>query len=513
MIATFQSDLFLSLLLENKLRTLGAPLPAQTPSARSSRDSGYGQSISPNVISSMGVDEDIYEEEEEAGGEFGDALEEEIEDAGAPLLSGPKGDESPESEIERTFQGNKTPPVTDNEATFNLVPPTPSRPLELDPHDSSSSDVDQSEPIALVTRRVPSEGATVDLSRRISFNSSVRIAGGVRSSSRQHVHSTLSDDFFSPVASTSTLPPSLESPSQANERTPLVPRHPPNSRGTSPSSRSRRASNISLTPYHSTSTPTTSGFPSRSSSPCSSIYAPLTQPKQHCPSPMMVRPPAKKAKVGITFNEYLRGREQENQEDVVRGYRELVEDQRQKRERAESRRAKRAADVARRATVLGSAWSTFLGLMSLGIVGLGRSRGAAMEWAGSNVYGRRRGGEVDVEDAGAEDAEEIRTAKRKRSMLSVSAFDDSSEEDEDDIAEARLLDPSPSASMNSESRKSKSTEDVIFGVAPGRYIRFDWWAWKLRELMVYVGAMLRFWWERWVGAPPEDAQRSQYQTI
>lgn len=257
---------------------------------------------------------DQQEESEEDGGfRDGENLELVAELGGeTSSLYGMRGEEQG-SALSRTTTADD-----DCEDTFRLCPPTPS---SIVPPPSSLSDPTS---FARVTAIMP------DTSRRISFNSSVRISGGIRSS---HRRPPLHTDLFSPS------PPS--SASNLDHRTDAYAR----TRSVSPSGRQPRdASNSSsqLGPERHGST-NTSGFPSRSSSPCSSIYAPLQPPSNTVPTSTMFvprpMPGASRDRDGSGlrgFRDYLLGggdgsSDEEEVDGRRMGYRSLLEAQRIKK--------------------------------------------------------------------------------------------------------------------------------------------------------------------------------------
>lgn len=321
-----------------------------------------------------------------------------------------------------------------------LIPPTPSQP-EQPPFEAD-----------LLTHRVPSSSIPDHPSRRISFNSSVRISGGIRPSRPRHP-SLAQTDLFSPLASST--------PHLPTERTPLVPSH-PRSRSASPSIHNRTSSSGSLIPYSyaRSTTPTTSGRPSRSSSPCSSIYAPLHPPSASCPSTTLLRLPQKQ---GTSFRSYLTGREEEEEGT---GYHQLVEAQRRKRIRIEKRKSEERPGR--------TVWEMVREMMANGVAGAGR-RGGGMVRPVEREPGRK--------------------VKRRSSMLSVSSLS----EDEE-------------GPTTGEERKVKTTVDVMFGEAPGRWTRWSWWSWKTGRVVegIGIGACLG---RCWRGEERGEEDRGAYEEV
>mgnify|MGYP001559934686 FL=1 len=401
---------------EEKLRRLSKP-------STSHGDSGYGSSRS--VASSnlnfqdSGIHDEMEEEEEEArlAEQLDGAKDEEVEAGEGLLWNGGDGatDSGEEDNGARTSYATD---LTSNVGTpqgspseVRLIPPTPSQ------LDGPSTDA------VGLTYRVPSSTLPDHPSRRISFNSSVRISGGIRPSRPRHSSLAQQPDLFSPLTPSHPHPPT--------ERSPLVSTH-PRSRSSSPSVHNRTSSSGSLIPYSyaRSTTPTTSGRPSRSSSPCSSIYAPLHAPSSTCPSTTLLRLPQKQG----SFRAYLTGREEEEEQ----GYHQLVEAQRRKKARIE----KRKEEERPRRTV----WETIREMLKNGVAGAGRRGGGML---------------LPVE------RETGRSVRRRGSMLSVSSVEESEEE--------------PPA------RKGKTSVDVMFGEAPGRWASWSWWSWKSGRVVEGIG--------------------------
>ncbi|GAA5989499.1 hypothetical protein JCM5350_005938 [Sporobolomyces pararoseus] len=277
--------------------------------------------------------------------------------------------------------------------------------------DDGEADLSGNDEIERLNRRVhPFENMTT--AQRISFSNSVRISGGIHT--RPHRHRP-------PIETSSNFPrrsPSNERSNPHSHHREARPETAPSpllvasvtssssnvnspSRATSPSGRSsttslnvlvapkpRRLSSSShlsssgynpAFPYYYSASPG-SQIPSRGSSPCSSIYAPLQPPSKHTPNPLFVRPSPRllqrqqstsggggSTTSGLSFQEYLReGYDQAFEEsddddsDVVSGgggrgrvpkspgYRELVEQQRKQRAQWEERRRRRIQDKRRK---------------------------------------------------------------------------------------------------------------------------------------------------------------------
>lgn len=221
--------------------------------------------------------------------------------------------------------------------------------------------------------------------QRISFSNSVRISGGIHT--RPHRHRLPIETFAtrrspsversnphisrdprpetapSPLLVASVTASNLNSPSRATSPSGRTSAHPssslnvlaPKPRRLSSSSHLSSNFNYIASTYYSASPG--SQIPSRGSSPCSSIYAPLQPPSKHTPNPLFVRPAPrlqrqKSGSSGLSFQEYLRDgydafEESDDDSDALSrvpkspGYRELVEQQRRKRLEWEERRRKR----------------------------------------------------------------------------------------------------------------------------------------------------------------------------
>jgi len=226
----------------------------------------------------------------------------------------------------------------------------------------------------------PFQGMTA--AQRISFSNSVRISGGIHNSQRPHRHRPAIETFprrspsaerTNPISSREPRPEATPSPLLVASVTSSSANTP--SRATSPSGRTPQHSSLNLLapkprrlsssshvssnyayPYAYSASPG-SQVPSRGSSPCSSIYAPLQPPSKHTPNPLFVRPSQRlqrnRSSSGLSFQEYLRdgydafGGSDDDSDAITPkspGYRELVEQQRRKRAKWEERRRKRGID-------------------------------------------------------------------------------------------------------------------------------------------------------------------------
>lgn len=328
-----------------------------------------------------------------------------------------------------------------SDSRMRLTPPTPSQESEVGALD-------------LTTRRHPSNMSEVPASRRISFNTSVRISGGIRS----HTHPMISHDLFSPTLNHATERYEILS----TERTPLS--LSANSSYRSPSTLQNHPSSSSLVP-RSTSGQTSSAV-SRSSSPCSSIYAPLQPPSKTCPSPSFVRTVPSPSKRSITFTEYLRGRsEEESDEESARGYRDLLAKQ-ARRKKEEKRRVRIRED--------GLLWWEQIREMARSVTGTGRRGGSG----NGGIYGATRDlhanghGSRYVEEVASRGRPKSRTTKMARTASTLSQS--STEEAEEEEEEVEVM------------RVDKTEVDMVFGLAPRRWIKLDWIVWKTEQILKAV---------------------------
>lgn len=412
-----------------------------------------------------------------------------------------------------------TPLSSSPRSQLNLIPPTPIDPeLNL----SNSSSTATTNPHARTIAATSQEVQDVLQSRRISFNASVRISGGMKSNSVKNSPSrrALKEDMFSPInaiASTSQLPErphhyraGSASPKPSNS----------SSRSVSPSQRPvahpRDVSNSSsLGPNGIAMAGTTSsGFPSRSSSPCSSIYAPLQPSSDTCPSSsIFVRPPVVKQRVGKErkkgfiegWSDYLFGRaaaeakerqdEEEEEEEEIRkeNYRQIVEEQRNKKKRGNKR--VKVVEVEESSLVIPRAEQSRLSWFweSIGInskdsgsrsTGSSKNYGAISSSTPIKSKRKSRNEIVPVEEEflGEEESpsrrrgEGRKVARRVPSNLSIQTagvFDST----KNLTVEQPVSTPFPSVPSppsNKKIRTSKSSEELRYGPTPMRYFNRDW---------------------------------------
>lgn len=297
------------------------------------------------------------------------------------------------------------------------------------------------------TLDLPADLAPVVL-QRISFGDTVRISGGIRSSSRPHLHRHVHAEIFHPpppherTSLLSSQPRPISAPSDLLVAA-VTPSAGP-SRSASPASRSRRTSmssshrsGTSFAHLHPSSqalssSPASYGA-SRSSSPCSSIYAPLQPPSKFSPNPLWVRTTSQqrglrrtRSGASLSFQDFLRSGaayaspddEDDSDEEDGSGladaadelldprgrrfgpsraeYRDLVEAQRARRERWEARRAAKEAHArAAEAKARKGArfWDRLARLLALGMAGAGPARAGAAAGAG----GGSRNGHASVQ--------------------------------------------------------------------------------------------------------------------
>ncbi|GAA5938884.1 uncharacterized protein JCM15063_004898 [Sporobolomyces koalae] len=234
----------------------------------------------------------------------------------------------------------------------------------------------------------PHRPSGLTAAQRISFSNSVRISGGIRS--RPHKHRPPIDSRMRRSPSVERTNPLARDPRPQNAPSPLLVASVTSSnantpaRAASPAGRAaslqslavlaprpRRLSSSSSFTHASYAYSVSPGsqVPSRGSSPCSSIYAPLQPPSKHTPNPHFVRPSPRlqrqQSASGLSFQEYLRkgydaleaSDEDGDDSDALvpksPGYRELVDRQRQKRMQWEQRKRKRTLEDRRKHLELG----------------------------------------------------------------------------------------------------------------------------------------------------------------
>ena len=496
---------------------------------QNTHDSGYNsQSLDAARLRSTSLSEgEEYDEEEiETNGENDDGRE-----------LGTENEREGEGLLWENGQQNTTPFSTSPVDTFTrVIPPTPAsqRPesTSLDRpgpavshhasneslvvHDVATTDEEEEEEQDYITTR--EQEAMSKESRRISFNASVRISGGIRTKPSRRA--MLESDLFSPVASTSTHHSRPRSRRASPQRT------------LSQSSHPRDASSSSLGAEGQAHSTTTSAFPSRSSSPCSSIYAPLQPSSQTCPSSaIFIRAPGSvdntknrseveskgfwNATLG-PWRDYLLGTKRnrligkEDAAKAAKGYRDLVEEQRQLRQvgpkrNHQRRRSRGASDppdpiMEEKEGLLPKVW----GLLKSGVVARGRGGGFGIATSygtnlgsGATKSGSRNGGMAQVAEEGGSRAGQHRQQQRTRrssSTLSISDLVSFNEEGTGFSSLQNSAVPAPTTitqpptssylpvfanpfenwTRNADQPKPKSTADVIYGPAPGRWITARW---------------------------------------
>ncbi|GAA5921977.1 hypothetical protein JCM3775_003446 [Rhodotorula graminis] len=309
---------------------------------------------------------------------------------------------------------------------------------------------EQNDALVAAAAQTLEQGGTLDLPadlapavlQRISFGETVRISGGIRSSSRPHRHRHVHADLFHPpppherTSLLSAQPRPISAPSDLLVAA-VTPAAGP-SRSTSPASRSRRTSmssshrsGTSFAHLHPSSqalssSPASYGA-SRSSSPCSSIYAPLQPPSKFSPNPLWVRTTSQRglrrtrSGASLSFQDFLRSgaayaspddeddSDDEDESALVdaadelldpRGrrfgparaeYRDLVEAQRARRERWEARRAAKEArvrDAEAKARKGARFWDRVARLLALGMTGAGPARASSSAGGGGSSSSR-----------------------------------------------------------------------------------------------------------------------------
>ncbi|GAA6063662.1 hypothetical protein JCM10212_001661 [Sporobolomyces blumeae] len=416
---------------------------------------------------------------------------------------------------------------------------------DLNEADLSGNDDDQ-----------PSQRA---LSQRISFSNSVRISGGIRSSNKPHKHRSALADAFTrrrsssverphlggprggarPEASPSPLlvasvtssnantPSRAQSPSGRTAAFPSLNVHAPKPRRLSSSSHVSSTFNGGGSAYPYSASPG-SQIPSRGSSPCSSIYAPLQPPAKHTPNPLHVRPSPRlqrqRSASGLSFQEYLRegydavsavGSEDEEDSDAVPprspGYRELVEQQRRKRLKWEERRRKREHDGQRRRRLEDGReaddndddessrnngfWNTIAKIFARGPSAIGAGRAGGSFGSPSVVRTPTRLPANANYGATGQTRTTTATPPRPRSILSsthapssTSLDDDSRHSPSTRHVPERVVSPRGRSSTSARrpphpapSRPAKSEVDDQFGRAPWRYLSLTFVLYSLKR--------------------------------
>lgn len=403
------------------------------------------------------------------------------------------------------------------------------------PHESPSKQV-------MVIPATPGEDEAGDESasgntsnRRISFSNSVRIGGGIRTSSRPHRHRRPPPslaDVFGPGSG------HLNKPSQRSTSLVSNTSSGPSSRSGSPSRppggllREMSAASVATllhqqptggTAYSLYSSSPGSQVPSRSSSPCSSIYAPLQASKAHCPTPMSVQPPRRPRNATLTFRDYLNSRDgNESDEEVVRGYHELVAEQRLKRERWEQRQRRHQTSPRHprsNLSALGNSdetssllgfWNRIAELLTLSAAGAsGSSRGTITVNYGAMT--------TTTKDPGTNRVIQHARPKRNRSRLSISPDPDldDSEADENDEDDGDHVAPQQKTGRGQARARRhrdqvKTEVDVRFGVAPGRWITRHWWVYKFKRLF---RSLFGCFWVRQQDHEHRDALEAAYEAL
>ncbi|BGP18567.1 hypothetical protein JCM10213_003025 [Rhodosporidiobolus nylandii] len=491
--------------LESKLEQLRAqPLPALADSE------GAAALVPP-------LEEDTLEDALES--DALSALSEVEEDAQAV------GEEEEEGQALLSFVDE--PGAIDQPRGRATSPSTRRRSLSAD-EEADASDNDGSPSRARLPTRLPPNAAPRNTAQRISFSNSVRIGGrGSHRSHRHHQHHHLQDAFLPaqipPNERTSLLGPQsrpISAPSPFLVASVTASSSPSRSISPGPSSRNRRpslpsshrSSSANFAHLHAASVYSTSPASygaSRSSSPCSSIYAPLQPSSKHTPNPLFVRPAGalrgprrSRSNSVLSFQEYLRsgGRvpfdlEADSDEEDLFGegaeedepraeYHDLVEQHRLRKSRWEARRRakearRRGRDQAARAGEGGGFWDRLAALLALGVAGSSSGRGAPTA--------------VSVLVAPPSPAS-VRGSSRPSPLWRPPSHDSFSSSDGEAILPRH---PSGRASLSSsrpphptDRPPAKSEDDVRFGPAPGRYFRWSWIKFQLERV---IRAAKRMW--------------------
>lgn len=400
------------------------------------------------------------------------------------------------------------------------------------------------------------------LASRISFKDSVRITSGFRSSSHQHQHQhqrpsnalaplTERTGLLSGQTRTGSAPSDLlvqaVAPSGASSRS-----QSPLARGSRRASQSSNSLGNAATLLHAgsyqySSSPASYGGASRSSSPCSSIYAPLQPPSRHCPNPMLVRPiggPLRRKRSSSSFQEFLRknrhlsddddddgadgdGDESEEDSDAKADldlgddaedsgegdgrdplrleYHDLVEQQRAKKAQWEARRRIRAAQ--KRQQALRDAptlWTRIVRVFLYGHSSSG-SEGEvpAIERreARPTIRTAAPGGRFAARTSSSYEHSPVRSSPlaRAASHSSLSTVSTMATESDSDVADAGgppqrnggRRPPLPPNGTTAGTASIKTEADVRFGPAPARYFSVGWIKHQLRRLKRAVAKLFQ----------------------
>lgn len=384
---------------------------------------------------------------------------------------------------------------------------------------NSTSDLDDA-PDAPVER--PSR-PTTRAPGRISFQDSVRITSGFRGSAHRHrPRNALSptvekSDVHNAPPKTTAAPSDLfvqaVTPSASTSRSTSPFSHQVRRMSRSSSSLGHSASLLSVGSYPYSSSPASFGGASRSSSPCSSIYAPLQPPSRHCPNPLLVKPsggPLRRSRSGTSFQDFLRKNRHVSEEGAVADesdedsdakpdpdvdevvgmsdeprrleYHDLVEQQRAKKARWEARRrarrAERRSEASRKAPTLWTRVGRFLlhGRIDGRLPDGDSATGAAAPARSPAVPDRLRRPSLEHSPVRSSP---LARATSQSSLSSVSSI-------EDEILEhphSRHA-PGPGAARPKPARppRIKTEDDVRFGPKPERYFRASWWRYQVRRL-------------------------------
>lgn len=427
--------------------------------------------------------EDYSEEHAEVGG------------YGVGMVDGSEGEEDSDLEGEGLLWGDSTSNDNPSLSTSftsqdtSLVAPT---------MESNSLDEFDSDPHRPLTRLVP---PTPESSRnkRVSFSGSVRIARGIGSTSSVFKSPPIAPpnavDFLSVSPSSSSARPPSRTSSANHSPATSQSGFEGGSTGVPPSffySTSHLPRNslsqLSLPHYFPTMT--------RSSSPCSSIYAPLTESRTTFTSPMDIRPPVRHRPSTRCVAPDCPRRQSKRSRTWIGWFSRRVSEP-QRNAEGESLCCEAA----------GEAWATPPGELEEG----GREyRDLVEEQRRRYRRNKRRtlsmGWSPQTGTEGTSAAGERGWVKRIFRGGSYGTFVPTSAPTNVDTIESESLSPPRIPRANkSATRKSKTAADVAFGPAPRRWLSLSWFVWKMK----CIGTRLRERWGEWRGRRKGEGEEAE----
>lgn len=202
----------------------------------------------------------------------------------------------------------------------------------------------------------------------------------------------------------------------------------------------------------------------------------------------------------MSFKEYLLGREGQNEEETVKGYRTLVDeqqrlrrstgyrrDERRRTERGEPEQEEEEEDEGDEEGAEQGLWSKVVSMFQRGSTSFGRFPTGHHGYGSTSETGHRRRIRPDNTRTNREGgplsssspSSPRRKPRRMSSRLSIAHHSDVDHDveadDERDELGVRIAAPSKRPSNRRAAKVDKSEEDVIFGPAPGRWIKIEYW--------------------------------------